>query len=145
MFEVFAPVADVFPLFSPDGERLWVPEWKPDMLHPPGAVWEEEMLFRTREESGDAIWVLTRLDPAAWRVVYHRVEPERYVARIEVRCTSVATRRTIVHTAYRFVGLSGRGNADIAAMTVSSYDAKMDRWAAWIAAHLAGPPRPSAE
>ena len=25
----------VFPLFSPEGERLWVPEWDPELLHPP--------------------------------------------------------------------------------------------------------------
>jgi len=26
-FEISQPAADLFPLFSPEGETLWVPEW----------------------------------------------------------------------------------------------------------------------
>src|SRR5262249_45979653 len=54
------PVDEVFQLFSPLGERLWVPDWKPELLHPPGVSWEAGLIFRTREEAGDAIWMVTR-------------------------------------------------------------------------------------
>lgn len=128
---VDAPVERAFPLFSPLGERLWVPGWDPEVLAPEGAEWEEEMLFRTRDEHGEAVWVITRLDRAAHEVTYHRVEPGRYVARVEVRCTPLGE-RTAVRTSYRFVGLSEAGNAEIDAMTDEEYAGKMERWASLI-------------
>ena len=133
-----AEVGVVFPLFSPEGERVWVPEWDPELLHPPGVEWEEGQIFRTQEERGEAVWVVTRLDRAERHVQYHRVEPGRYVAHIVVRCRPLADRRTEVETAYAFVGLSEAGNREIDAMTQAAYDAKMSRWSEWIARHLAG-------
>lgn len=135
-FELEGPVADVFPLFSPEGERAWVPGWNPEILHPRGAVWQEEMLFRTPEEKGDAVWVVTRLDRDLWNVVYHRVEADRYVARVEVTCIPRDERRTEVWTSYTFVGLSNGGNSEITEMTEEAYAAKMLRWKGWIDAHL---------
>jgi hypothetical protein len=131
-FPVQAPMERVFPLFSPLGEREWAPGWAPELLFPAGAEWAEEMIFRTLEETGEAVWIVTGLDLNEHRVVYHRVEPGRYVARVEVQCRSVSNRRTSVRTTYRFVGLSGRGNEEIEAMTQAAYDAKMERWMGWV-------------
>jgi hypothetical protein len=105
-------VDEVFQLFSPLGERRWVPDWNPELLHPPGVSWEEGLIFRTREETGDAIWVVTRLDRVRHEVEYHRVEPGRYVARIEVGCAEVADQVTEASTLYEFIGLSESGNAE---------------------------------
>jgi len=131
-------VADVFPLFSPEGEELWVPGWVPEYLHPDPAEtkWAQGQIFRTHEEMGEAIWVVTRLDRAQHRVEYHRVEPGRYVAHISVDCRPLPSRWTEVSTAYSFIGLSEIGNGEIAAMTQQAYDAKMSRWSEWIARHL---------
>jgi hypothetical protein len=128
-------IEDVFPLFSPEGERSWVPGWDPEILHP-ASGWEQGQIFRTREEQGEVVWVITRLDRARHEVEYHRVEPGRYVARVEVRCRAVADHETAVATAYSYVGLAEAGNRDIAALTPAAYDAKMARWAEWIAGHL---------
>ena len=135
--QVGARIEDVFPLFSPEGERRWVPGWDPELLHPPGATWEEGQIFRTREERGEAVWVVTRLDRTERSVEYHRVEDRRCVARVRVRCARLGTDRTDVVTEYTFVGLSEEGNAEIAAMTDEAYDAKMARWGDWIRKHLA--------
>jgi hypothetical protein len=115
------PVDEVFQLFSPLGEKLWVPDWNPVLLHPSGLSWEEGLIFRTREEMGDAIWVVTRLNRAAHEVEYFRIEPARYVARIAVRCASVADQVTEASTVYKFVGLSEAGNGEIALTTQASY------------------------
>jgi len=133
---VGAPPEAAFPLFSPEGERLWVPGWNPEILHPPEGRWEQGQIFRTREETGEAVWVISRLDPAAHEAEYHRVEPGRYVAHIEVACRPASGGSTEVSVAYTFVGLSERGNGDIAAMTQADYESKMQRWAAWIREHL---------
>lgn len=165
-FEVGAPAEDVFPLFSPEGERAWVPGWDPELLYPPGVTWERGLVFRTAgfgsapapppapsdppassaspaapapaSPTGEEIWVVTRLDLENRQVEYHRVEPGRCVARIEVRCRPLGPRATAVAVAYTFVGLSADGNAMIAALTDADYRAKMRAWRDRLAALFPG-------
>lgn len=103
------PVDEVFQLFSPLGEKLWVPDWHPELLHPPEVTWQAGLIFRKREEKGDATWFVTRLDRAPHTVEYYRVEPGRYVARIEVSCAADAEQTTEASTVYEFIGLSESG------------------------------------
>jgi hypothetical protein len=131
-FTVAAPIDEVFELFSPLGETRWVPGWDPELIHPAGVAWERGLIFRTREETGDAVWIVTALDRTARDVEYYRVEPGRYVARIRVRCTPLGERQTQVATAYTFIGLSPAGNVEIAHMSAAAYDDKMKRWEGWI-------------
>jgi hypothetical protein len=133
-FELDAPVARAFHLFSPLGERLWVPDWQPELLHPFGASWERGQVFRTEEGGGEAVWVVTQLDATAHEVEYHRVVSERYVARVSVRCSALPAQRTGVEVRYGYVGLSDAGNAEIAIMTPEAFALKMARWKEWIEA-----------
>ena len=137
-FSIHAPIDTVFPLFSPLGERAWVPGWEPELLYPPGVSWEQGQIFRTEEERGDAIWIVTKLDRDRHEVEYHRVEPHRYVARVRVRCSRSDDGGTKVETAYAFLGLSDDGNDEIVAMTADAYAEKMSRWRQWITAPGAG-------
>lgn len=135
---VEGPPEEVFELFSPLGEKAWVPGWDPELIHPPGVTWERGLVFRTREERGEAIWIVTALDRRRHEVEYHRVEPGRYVARVSVVCSARGERQTEVRVTYGFVGLSPAGNEDIARMSAEAYEEKMRRWQGWIAAHLGG-------
>ena len=131
-FTLPIPLQEAFPLFSPLGEKRWVPGWDPELVHPPGVEWERGLIFRTREERGDAIWVVTALDRERHEVEYHRVEAGRYVARVQVRCSAAPADATRVQVTYTFVGLSDVGNDDIAAMSQEAYVEKMQRWQGWI-------------
>jgi hypothetical protein len=130
-------VGHVFPLFSPLGEKNWVPGWDPELLHPPGVSWQDGLIFRTAEDSGPAVWIVSHLDVATHRVTYHRVEPGLYVARIDVTCDDVSAGVTDVSTVYTFVGLSEEGNKAISVMSALEYEAKMTRWTTWLQSHLA--------
>lgn len=134
-----APIERVFPLFSPLGEKLWVPDWNPELLYPPNIDWAEDQLFRTQGELGSAIWVVSELDLKASHVVYHRVEADRYVAQVGVRCDPASADVTEVHIVYRFVGLSERGNQEINAMSQQTFEEKMARWTGWLNEHLNRP------
>jgi hypothetical protein len=127
--------SEAFALFSPEGERLWVPGWQPELLHPQGSDWAEGQVFRTREEFGDAVWVVSTLDRANCHVVYYRVEAKRYVARIEVKAIAAKGSSKIL-VAYSFVGLSEHGNKDIEAMSQSAYNEKLRRWSLWLRTHI---------
>jgi len=131
-----AAVEQAFELFSPLGEKQWVPGWDPELLHPEGVSWAQGQLFRTREERGDAIWVVTSLDRSRHEAEYHRVEPGRYVARVRVECEARGPARTEVRVSYQYVGLSPAGNDEIGRMSATEYEEKMRRWEGWIEEHL---------
>jgi hypothetical protein len=131
-----APIAQVFPLFSPMGEKHWVEGWNPEILFPLNADWVEGMVFRTFSDRQDEIWTISELDLASHRVVYYRVEPGRLVARVEVVCRALNDDHTEVTTLYSYVGLSEAGNAHVADWTDAAYRAKMNRWKESIAAYL---------
>ena len=122
------PIDQVFPLFSPLGEIHWVQGWSPEILAPRDTDWAEGMVFRTRMDGPEEIWVVAELDVQAHRVVYYRTEPGRLVARVEVRCRALDHGRTEASTTYSYVGLSAAGNAHIAEWTDAAYRAKMERW-----------------
>lgn len=130
-------IDEVFKLFSPQGEKLWVPGWEPELLHPPGVDWQEGMIFRTTEEFGPAIWTVLRLDHLHHEARYFRSEVNRYVALVEVRCRVASNRATQAIVTYEFIGLSEKGNAEIEAMTQVDYQGKMARWTKWINEYLA--------
>ena len=136
-FAVAGPIEAVFDLFSPLGERLWVPDWNPELLYPSGVSWACGQIFRTHEEAGDAVWVVTMLTHESHEVEYHRVEPYRYVARVRVKCTAPAHQVTEVSTSYGFIGLTAEGNDTIGVMTAASYAEKMKRWERGISQYLA--------
>ena len=136
-FTLGPPPDATFELFSPLGEKRWVPGWNPELVHPPGVAWERGLIFRTREERGEAVWIVTALDRTRHEVEYHRVEAGRYVARVAVRCSDSAGGGTDVRVTYTFIGLSDVGNQDIAAMSAQAYEEKMQRWQDWIAKSLA--------
>jgi hypothetical protein len=115
-----------------------VPGWSPEFLHPPGAEWERGLIFRTREELGEAVWVVTVLDRERHEVEYYRVEPGRYVARVRVGCQPEGSRQTDVDVTYTFVGLSDAGNREIGGMSQAAYGQKMERWQGWISGYLSG-------
>lgn len=125
-----------FELFSPLGEKSWVPGWNPELIHPPGVDWERGLIFRTREERGEAIWMVTALDRGRHEVEYHRVEAGRTVARVSVRCSAEGGVETEVVVRYVFVGLSETGNQDIAQMSAGDFEQKMRRWQEWIHRHF---------
>jgi hypothetical protein len=122
------PLTRVFALFSPLGERAWVPGWNPEILAPPGAEWEPGMIFRTELDGIHAVWVVAELDREAHRVVYYRTEPGRLVARVEVRCRPVEHDHTEATVAYSYVGLSEEGNAHVAEWNGAAFASKMARW-----------------
>jgi hypothetical protein len=144
-FTIAARPDVAFELFSPLGEKLWAPYWRPELLHPPGATWERGLIFRTQEERGEAIWIVSRLDRERHQVEYHRVESGRYVARVTVGCAAPAAAQTEVRVTYAFVGLSESGNRDIEGMSAQAYDQKMRRWKDWIDRHLSSGTTPAAE
>ena len=129
-----APPDRVFPLFTPEGERLWVPGWNPRYLWPAAGTTRVGMTFLTEHEGRETTWMVADFDPGR-RAVYTRVTAGLSAVRVEVRCERAGD-GTAATVRYDYVGLSTDGNASIEQMTETCYREWMGEWETAINAHL---------
>ena len=138
-FAMAVPIARLFPLFSPEGEKLWVPEWDYEnvMGHTELA---EDYVFLTRthdHRAGEAVWVVKRYEPEAHLVEFYKVEPGDKVGTIRVRCTLLEPDRTEVEVTYRYQALSATGEAFVAGFTTGAYSEFIGEWQTLLERHFA--------
>jgi hypothetical protein len=146
-FEIPRPAATVFPLFTPEGEKLWAPGWDYENLMGTDEVHEDD-LFLTRSHdhaANDAIWIVKQYDPKRFQVQYYKVEPGEKVGLIEVVCVPSASSSTVVRVTYRYSGLSENGNRFVEQFTRKEYDAFIGEWKRLIDSYLAATPQPQAD
>lgn len=147
-FEINQPVQAVFPLFTPEGEKLWAPGWDYDNLMGANPLGEDD-LFLTRSHdhaAKEAIWIVKRYTPERYRVQYYKIEPGEKVGIIEAVCTPLASASTEVQVTYRYVGLSETGNRFVERFTNKDYEAFIEEWKRLIESYFAKtlqPPAPS--
>jgi hypothetical protein len=129
------PVEKTFPLFTPKGEEMWVPGWRPEYLSPTSGETAEEMIFRTGNGDEETLWTCLKLRPDEWHVRYLRVTPASRVAFVDVRCSPDGPMATRVRIAYSYLALSDAGRRLIGAMSKLSFAAMIDEWATMINHH----------
>jgi len=129
-FDISQPVEQVFPLFSPEGEKRWVPNW--DYKNIMGTTQlSEDYVFLTASHdhaSTDAIWLAKRYEPRAWLVQFYRVEPEDKVGVVTVQCSRISDRLTHVEVTYQYIALSEKGRKFIDGFTIKTYKKFIDEW-----------------
>lgn len=129
-FEINQPVQVLFPLFSAEGEKLWVPEWNYENIMG-GTELHEDYVFITKTHdhaSTDAIWIVKRYEPENYCVQFYKVEPEDKIGIIEVVCTQLTDADTEVQVTYEYIGLSDKGNQFIKKFTSSEYKQFIAEW-----------------
>ena len=139
VFEISQPVQTVFPLFTPQGEKLWAPGWDYENIMGTETL-HEDYLFRTRTHdhaANEAIWIVKNYEPEAHRVQYYKIEPGEKVGMIEVKCGQSGPRSSKVRVTYKYVGLSESGNRFAAHFTMKDYKAFIEDWKRLIEAYFA--------
>lgn len=129
-FEISQPIDQVFPLFSPEGEKRWVPHW--DYRNVMGNTeLSEDYVFLTRSHdhaSADAIWLVKRYVPEAWLIQFYRVEPEDKVGVVTVQCSATGDRSTHVEVTYEYIPLSEKGREFVDSFTMERYEKFINDW-----------------
>ena len=128
-FEIGQPIEILFPLFSPEGEKHWVPGW--DYVNVMGTTdLSEDYIFLTRspDHGKDAIWVVKQYEPASHLVQFYRIEPGIKVGVVTVGCTSAEPGRTTVEVTYQYTALSEAGERFIAGFDASTYSEFIGEW-----------------
>lgn len=111
-FDIAQPVEGVFPLFSPEGEKRWVPNWDYENIAGATEI-SEDYVFLTRSHnhaSTDAIWLVKRYMPKEWLIQFYRVGPEDKIGEVTVQCSRISDRTTHVEVAYQYIPPSVRSN-----------------------------------
>lgn len=128
-FTVARPVDQVFPLFTPKGETLWVQGWNPNFIHPESGETCEGMVFRTGHDQDETIWSCIEWKPADHRVRYARVTPRSRFGFVEVTCKEAAAlKQTEVSVRYTFTALTEQGKTDLANLTEDAFSQMIETW-----------------
>lgn len=130
-------VADCLPLFTPEGERSWVPGWEPEYLHPRDGQTVSGMFFRTGQDEEETLWTVVDYDPGLGRARYSRVTPGSRVVLVEVSCTTSGLGQSAVRVTYSLTGLSPAGNDAIERFVGPAFIAMIEEWRVRILAMLA--------
>jgi hypothetical protein len=111
-FRLGMPPDEALPLFTPEGERGWVPGWDPSYPagHPvepsPGTV------FTTQSETTTTTWVVVRRTPRT--MAYARVAAGRTAGLVTVTCEpTMKEAETEVHVRYQLTALTEAGTKDV--------------------------------
>ncbi|HYH81276.1 MAG TPA: SRPBCC family protein [Longimicrobium sp.] len=121
-----APPAHVFPLFTPEGEREWVPGWSPRYAWPPDGSVRIGTTFFTEHAGRATTWMVASHEPGV-RVVYTRVTAGLNAVRVEVSCAPEGE-GSAVTVRYDYVGLTPAGNESIEQVTQPRFAEWMREW-----------------
>lgn len=129
-FEIQQPAKVLFPLFSAEGERQWVPGWDYENIMG-DTVLREDYVFVTKNHSHgavDAIWIVKRHEPDNYLVQFYKIEPGEKIGIIAIQCFELGERLTRVQVSYEYRGLSASGNEFIAGFLPPEYESFIGEW-----------------
>lgn len=137
-FTMNQPADILFALFSPEGERMWVPGWEYENLMGTTQLHEDDVFLTKSHDhaAAEAIWIVKTYDREACRVSFYKVEPEEKVGVIDVRCDPLDHRATRVEVTYTYRGLSDSGNRFIEGFTAAAYEAFIEDWKSLLEAYF---------
>ncbi len=126
--KVAAPLDQAFPFFTPDGERLWVPDFDPEYLHPLSGEQGVGAIFTTRHGGEDTLWMVLRFSPQGGVAEYARVTPGSRRGTITVTLAPVNANTTEATVTYDLASTSAEGDAVLEAMTEDVYASMLADW-----------------
>jgi hypothetical protein len=132
--------ADVaFPLFSPEGERLWIKTWNPQPIFPetiPEKIeFRRDTVFGEGDEFGESLWTILDADPVARRAEYVRHVFNSHAAHIVVQIDS-ADEGCRVTVTYILTVFGPDAAKFVSSFSESGYAEKMRNWQRWITDYL---------
>lgn len=129
-FQIDQPAEILFPLFSAEGEKHWVPGW--DYTNVMGSTdLCENYIFLTGghdHAASDAIWLVKKHQPSDYFVEFYKVEPKDKVGIITVQCSALSETSTSVNVSYEYIALSDKGAEFITSFTSRAYESFIGEW-----------------
>jgi hypothetical protein len=126
-FHLNAPMVQVFPLFTAEGERAWAPGWEPRILSGSN---ERGSAFITSGHNGSTVtWIVTDFRPAEGRVSYARLVQDSNIGIVDVVCTVPAGGGTDISVRYTLTAVSEAGRSYVAQfLSRQHYTTMIEEW-----------------
>jgi hypothetical protein len=121
-------------LFTPEGERRWIEDWRPEYLFRAGGGDEIDTVFRTRHGGEETLWIVLDHDKEEGSAAYSRITPGSRLGTVTVSVEGIDEASCWVEVCYEMTGLSPAGNAVLKALDARAFRAMLDDWEARIAA-----------
>jgi len=124
------PIADIFPLFSPEGEKHWVPGWDYENVMGTTELSDDYVFLTKTHDHGtsDAIWIVKKYDPKLHFVQFYKIEPGEKIGVVTVKCTELEASKTMIRVTYKYLALSKGGEEFITVFNESTYEKFIDEW-----------------
>jgi signal peptidase I len=129
-FEIAISIKDLFPLFSPEGEKYWVPGWDYENVMGTTEL-SEDYVFLTKahdHRTKDAIWIVKKYDPKSHFVQFYKIEPGDKIGVVTVKCSEQEAERTSVEVTYKYIALSATGEGFVSEFSESIYEKFIGEW-----------------
>lgn len=129
-FHMNQPIDKLFPLFSPEGERLWVPNWNYENIMGTTELKEDYIFITKSHDHGttEAVWLVKKYDPKSHFVQFYKVEVNDKVGIISVKCNKLDQEETLVSVTYEYIALSQSGREFIDGFTQKEYRQFIAEW-----------------
>ena len=130
-FELDMTPEYALPLFTAPGEKLWISNWDPTILH--GDGYEASTVWVTANHENTTYWYVANYDTEAKHARYVRVTPDVDTGTVDVSVTPNGTAGSIITVTYQLTGLSKAGNENVAKrLGESAYVEMMESWRSMI-------------
>jgi hypothetical protein len=134
-FHLDAPCAQVFPLFTAEGEKDWAPGWNPEML---SGDTSRGSVFRTNHPGSETVWIVTDYRPLHYKVSYARIAQGSNMGLVDVACREDSGGSTVT-VRYTLTGLDKQGDDFVREfLSDPHYTRFIKEWRATISALLSG-------
>jgi len=134
-FHLDAPCAQVFPLFTAQGEKAWAPGWNPEML---SGDTTRGSVFRTRHAGSETVWIVTDYQPDHYKVSYARIAQGSNMGLVDVACHGDSGGSSIT-VRYTLTGLNKKGDNFVREfLSDPHYTRFIEEWRTTITAALSG-------
>ena len=126
-----AEPAAVFPLLCPVREADWIEGWDPPLVISSSGVAEPDCVFTTAVQPNDAVWYITRHEPAAGFVEMVKITSQVTACRLTIQLRP-APEECEADVAYSHTSLGPLGDEFIPSFTEEFYRKFMRDWEARI-------------
>ncbi|NQS91853.1 MAG: hypothetical protein HQ574_05530 [Chloroflexi bacterium] len=130
VFKMDFPAADLFLLFTPEGEKLWAPGWDYKSVDEKAELSEDYVFLTETHDHGskEAIWIVKEYDPKSHFIQYYKIEPEEKVGVITVKCSAITPSTTNIQVTYKYIALSPSGEEFISGFNSIVYVEFISEW-----------------
>lgn len=133
-FQINQSAEDLFPLFGPEGEKLWMPGWDYENIMGTTDLHEDYIFLAAGHNpwSTKELWLVKKFDPSSYFVQCYKVVPYDTVTVVSVQCKPITEESTEVEISNEFFGLSEKGDDFVNGRTAEAFEGFMSKWKVWL-------------